>query len=211
MKAVAMSPYIPVAIVGRFPELLDYLDQLLGTKLPYLQVTRYDSFHALICDSSATRYELILLVQDRGMTLPSRLFDVPDCPLPWRAGVLLLSEQPRLINQPLATGVQLVDMAIDAATLCHTIQRQLDGGTPVSELALSSECFQLHRFTPKERVVLRHLSQGVSNKMIAHQMQLSESTIKSHMGKLFAKTGCDNRIQMALLAERMRELLAEAR
>jgi len=210
MKTVPMSPRIPVALVGRFPALLDYLDQLLGERLPALQVTGYASFHALIGESSATRYRLILLVQDRGLALPPQLFDVHARPFPWRAPVLLLSEQPSLINQPLAAGVQLVDMAIDAATLCRTLQRQINGGTPVSGLVSSSECFLWHRFTPKERVVLRHLSQGVSNKMIAHQMQLSESTIKFHMRKLFAKTGCDSRIRMALLAGQVQAQLAEA-
>jgi len=43
------------------------------------------------------------------------------------------------------------------------------------------------------REVLEHLSQGLSNKMIARQLGISEHTVKFHVSSLYTKLGASSR------------------
>jgi LuxR family maltose regulon positive regulatory protein len=47
--------------------------------------------------------------------------------------------------------------------------------------------------TPKEAHVLGLLSQGMSNKLIARAMEISEETVKWHLKNLFAKLSAGTR------------------
>lgn len=54
--------------------------------------------------------------------------------------------------------------------------------------------------SPREMEVLLHLSQGQSNKEIAHQMGISHQTVKNHLASLFRKLGVEDRTQAVVLA-----------
>ncbi|QDQ09359.1 response regulator [Streptomyces spectabilis] len=54
--------------------------------------------------------------------------------------------------------------------------------------------------TAREREVLGLLGQGLANKEIAERLHLGVTTVKTHVANLMAKTRCDNRIQLAVLA-----------
>jgi hypothetical protein len=56
--------------------------------------------------------------------------------------------------------------------------------------------------------VVRALAAGRPNKLIAHGLDMCETTVKVHLRHVFRKLGCTNRTQAALLA---REMLEEAR
>lgn len=49
--------------------------------------------------------------------------------------------------------------------------------------------------TAREREVLELLGQGLSNKLIARELHLSEHTIKFHVSSLYAKLGVSNRAE----------------
>lgn len=49
--------------------------------------------------------------------------------------------------------------------------------------------------TSREHEVLELLSQGLSNKMIARQLQISEHTVKFHISSLYTKLGTSNRAE----------------
>ena len=49
--------------------------------------------------------------------------------------------------------------------------------------------------TAREREVLGLLGQGLSNKMIARELQISEHTVKFHISSLYAKLGVSNRAE----------------
>lgn len=54
--------------------------------------------------------------------------------------------------------------------------------------------------TPRELDILRCLTDGASNKLIARDLGITESTVKIHMKSLIRKIGAQNRTQAALWA-----------
>ncbi|HTC31923.1 MAG TPA: LuxR C-terminal-related transcriptional regulator, partial [Bryobacteraceae bacterium] len=62
--------------------------------------------------------------------------------------------------------------------------------------------------TDRETSVLRLVVQGLANKEIATQIEVSESTVKNTLQQLFAKTDVRTRAQLVRVAlERYRDLL----
>lgn len=51
------------------------------------------------------------------------------------------------------------------------------------------------RLTPRERDILNLLREGLPNKVIAARLDVSEVTVKSHLGNMFRKLGVQNRLQ----------------
>ncbi len=54
--------------------------------------------------------------------------------------------------------------------------------------------------TGREREVLGHLAEGMSNAEIARAAGLGEGAVKAHVSRLLAKLRCANRVRAALLA-----------
>ena len=57
---------------------------------------------------------------------------------------------------------------------------------------------RLAALTEREREVAMAVGDGLSNAEIASRLFLSVPTVKAHIGRLFAKLGCDNRVQIAI-------------
>jgi DNA-binding NarL/FixJ family response regulator len=60
----------------------------------------------------------------------------------------------------------------------------------------------LDRLTPREREVLQLIGRGFPNKRIARQLEVSEKTVKTHVGHVLAKLGVTDRTQAAIVAVR---------
>ena len=58
--------------------------------------------------------------------------------------------------------------------------------------------------TPREREVIRLVSEGLSNKQIAQRLGIAERTAKFHVRQIMSKLGADNRAQAVALATRRR-------
>lgn len=56
------------------------------------------------------------------------------------------------------------------------------------------------RFSPRERDILECLALGESNKEIARNLDLAESTVKIHVQNIFKKLNMTSRVQVALYA-----------
>jgi len=61
---------------------------------------------------------------------------------------------------------------------------------------------QISTLSPKETLVFTHLREGCLNKQIAHRLELSEATIKYHVGNILRKLECHSRTQAAVIANR---------
>lgn len=64
--------------------------------------------------------------------------------------------------------------------------------SPVSPAGLAD-------LTPRERQVLELLVAGLSNQQIADELHIGLTTVKTHVGSLYAKSGASSRVQLAAL------------
>jgi len=64
----------------------------------------------------------------------------------------------------------------------------------------SATGFESRRLTRREHEVLELIARGRSNKRIASALDISEKTVKTHVGHVLAKLGVSDRTQAALLA-----------
>jgi two-component system nitrate/nitrite response regulator NarL len=62
--------------------------------------------------------------------------------------------------------------------------------------------------SPREAQILRHLTQGASNKLIARELGLAEATIKVHLKAILRKVRAANRTQAAMWAQQHMNLAA---
>jgi DNA-binding NarL/FixJ family response regulator len=107
------------------------------------------------------------------------------------AGYLLKNAEPHEIARAVRAahaGEALLDPVV-AARLVETLAAD-DGQEP------------LDRLTPREREVLVLIGRGYSNKRIANELELSEKTVKTHVGHVLAKLGVADRTQAAVVAVR---------
>ncbi|MFD0906122.1 response regulator [Actinomadura sediminis] len=95
--------------------------------------------------------------------------------------------------------------------LLDAIRRAAAGGTPFSqevlgrlvERAVSARAETAPAdLTPREREVLVLVAAGLSNQEIAARLHVGATTVKTHVAALLAKTGCPNRIRLAVFAVR---------
>lgn len=87
-----------------------------------------------------------------------------------------------------AVGLTVFDAAV-SALLFATI------GTP-------DESYDNEPLTPREQEVLQAMAQGLSNKLIARQLDITEHTVKFHVNAILGKLGAQSRTEAVVRATR---------
>jgi DNA-binding CsgD family transcriptional regulator len=97
----------------------------------------------------------------------------------------------------------LIDLRVDPAAVVGAICRALDGEMvyPESDEEVRQRSRRV-RLTPREGQLIALLVQGLKNKEIAAQLELSEGTVKVYLSKLFQKVGAKDRFELALFGLR---------
>jgi two-component system, NarL family, nitrate/nitrite response regulator NarL len=99
-----------------------------------------------------------------------------------------------------------IPKSLSGATMVSALQLVLSGErfipamlisrTPRSEEVIEVGSRSISgRLTPRERDILRLLREGLPNKVIASRLDVSEVTVKSHLGNVFRKLNVQNRLQ----------------
>ncbi|CAL9486664.1 response regulator transcription factor [Streptomyces sp. NPDC052644] len=114
------------------------------------------------------------------------------------SGFLLKDAQP----EEVLSGIRAVASG-DAVVAPRLTRRLLDayvqhlppvpGAAPAPDPRLAS-------LTEREREILTVIGQGWTNTEIAERFHLAESTVKTHVGRILAKTGSRDRVQAVILA-----------
>ena len=124
-------------------------------------------------------------------------------------------DDPRTVRQAMAFGAQgFVSKSADALTIGDSVRAALRGEVVLpanlpadAESAADPGSLEVAKrvaeLTPQQFRVLSMLCSGKLNKQIAHEMQISEATVKAHMTIVLRKLGAGNRTQAVLLAARL--------
>jgi DNA-binding NarL/FixJ family response regulator len=134
-------------------------------------------------------------------TVPIAIVSATDDPLTVRAaltlgasGFISKSSSPELINDAVR------------AILDGEIWSPLTGG---EEGELDPEIVELIRcmrkLTPQQGRVLAMMADGMLNKQIAHELNVSEATIKAHVSAVLYKLGVESRTQAVIRLARFKE------
>ncbi|AQU81247.1 MULTISPECIES: response regulator [unclassified Halomonas] len=59
---------------------------------------------------------------------------------------------------------------------------------------------RLARLTDKQQDVLRYMAQGMSNKQIARELSIAETTVKTHVSAILRKLGATSRVHAIVIA-----------
>jgi len=122
-------------------------------------------------------------------------------------------EQPELMRRALDHGAMgFVPKSADTNTLGEALETVLMGDIWAPEAAHSAApvadedkaaAALLQTLTPQQFRVLQMVSTGLLNKQIAHELGVTEATIKTHMTAILRKLGVTNRTHAVLIAKQL--------
>lgn len=174
---------------GTFPEVVELLKGeqvdlvILDLKMPGMN--GYQGLVTLRRDFPATRVVMLSAMADREHVLEAIRLGADGFIPKHLSGAAMVSALQLVLSGERFIPAILVDASHNAGG---------GMGHQASEL--------ISRLTPRERDILRLLREGHPNKVIANRLDVSEVTVKSHLGNVFRKLGVQNRLQaMKLLVD----------
>ncbi|MCF2863343.1 response regulator transcription factor [Pseudoalteromonas sp. Cnat2-41] len=136
--------------------------------------------------------------------------DYPDLPIAVVSG----SEDLHIVSKVMGYGAMgFIPKSSSAQQIADAISHMLEGDTWLPEEikdkveAISGEdkelAAQVASLTPQQYRVLSYLHEGLLNKQIAYELNISEATVKAHITAIFRKLGVYNRTQAVLIASKL--------
>jgi DNA-binding NarL/FixJ family response regulator len=112
------------------------------------------------------------------------------------SGFLLKDARPEELLGAIRT--VLAGDAVVAPSATRRLLEHVAGSLPAD--ADAGDAARLEQLTPRERDVLLAVARGRSNAEIAAELFMAEATVKTHVGRLLAKLGRRDRVQLAVFA-----------
>lgn len=148
--------------------------------------------------------------------LLSRLGELlPDCPV----AVLSDHEDPHSIREAFDLGVRgYIPTSLEALVVVEAVRLVCAGGTfaPAAALLCQPDHWQrpavemlLKNLTPRQWQILDCLRRGMTNKRIAYELNMCESTVKVHLRNIMKKLNAANRTEVAYLTSDLFQSAAE--
>ena len=172
--------------------------------LPDAQVIEAESLEQAVRTNSQPPSIVLLDIQLQGVSgleglglLQQRWPDVP---------VVMLSSvmAPETVRLALARGAAaFVSKADTAEKIIAVVQQTLSGTAATTAAPDAQSRADKPRLTPRQCEVLDLLCEGLSNKMIAKRMELSEFTVRGHVQSVLILLRVQSRSQVTFAARRM--------
>ena len=103
-----------------------------------------------------------------------------------------------------ASGADILSAVHHVAADRHVLDPAIAGAViaratavPTTEASAAAPAEWLTHLTTRERAVLDLVVEGRSNQEIADQLHIGVTTVKTHVGALYAKSGAQSRVQLA--------------
>jgi DNA-binding NarL/FixJ family response regulator len=128
--------------------------------------------------------------------------DFPALPIAIVSG----SEEPRVYSAASQLGAAAFipkSAGLDQMREALAAVRDGDNWFPESDGLEDKDLDRMASLTPAQRRILGSIRQGLLNKQIAHELDISEATVKAHITAIFRKLGVGNRTQAVLLAAKL--------
>lgn len=146
-------------------------------------------------------------------TLQLLVQDNPDCAVI----ILTVSEEAEELAQALRDGARgYLIKNIDGDALAAAIRRAADGEAVIADsmtaklvaqfraqpkaAAATAPAHERDKLTAREREIVQCLARGESNKEIARNLDVAESTVKIHVQNILKKLNLSSRVQVAVYA-----------
>lgn len=97
-----------------------------------------------------------------------------------------------------------IPKTLKGKALISVLELVLNGVRFVPDIMLSggaSTAKPEYDLSPREVEVLEQLAKGLSNKVIARELEIEETTVKLHLRSLFKKLGVNNRTEAVIVAK----------
>jgi DNA-binding NarL/FixJ family response regulator len=127
--------------------------------------------------------------------------------------VVSANDDPAAIRRCMEFGASgFIPKTLGVDAMRGVIARILDGGvwTPPdvdlkagSDAAIADLMTRMASLTPQQVRVLMMLSEGLLNKQIAYQLDVSEVTVKAHVSAILQKLGVESRTQAVIAAAKI--------
>lgn len=115
------------------------------------------------------------------------------------AGFLLKDATPEDLLAAVRT-VHAGDAVVAPSTTRRLLEHLASGSAPAPGAARPADDRRLRGLTEREHEVLVLVGRGLSNHEIVAELVVAEATVKTHVSRLLAKTGCRDRVQLVVLA-----------
>ncbi len=210
-----------VLMVDDHVMVLQGLKNLLCVMAPELQIDTASTIGAALAMAADTRYDLLLLDWHLdGCSGPEAINRIREVGCAARIVVISGESDPQLVRHAIDLGAAgFVPKRYSSEAMLSAMDRVLKGGiflppdtgsgqvlaaAPLGEAGhplLEAEQRVLD-MTPRQADVYRAAARGLPNKLIARELGIAESTVKTHLQAIYGLLGVRNRTEAAYQASR---------